>query len=119
MNNALSFELISFIIMFTFVIGLVIVIIGRQWIKDKCSPRVVTMATIADKQILERRIRNQRTDAPGWETEIMYIHYIIFDLEGGEHLKLQVSKIKYDKLKKGTSGKLTFQGKRYISFEKI
>lgn len=118
MNDAATFELVSFIVMFTIVIGLIAVIVVHQWIKDKRSPRVVTMATIADKQILERRIRNQRTDAPGWETEIMYIHYIIFDLEGGEHLKLQVSKIKYDKLKKGTSGKLTFQGKRYINFEK-
>ena len=118
MNDAETFELISFIIMFSVVIGFIAVVVVRQWIKDKQSPRIVTLATITDKPIEERRIRTQRSDAPGCDIEILYIHYVIFDLEGGDHLKLQVSKAKYDKLKKGTTGKLTFQGKQYISFEK-
>lgn len=119
MNDAETFELISFIIMFSVVIGFIAVVVVRQWIKDKHSPRVVTLATITDKPIEKRRIRRPRTSsAPGMKTHIMYIYYVIFDLEGGDHLKLQVSKAKYDKLKKGTTGKLTFQGKKYISFEK-
>lgn len=120
MNYAVTFELISFIVMFAIVIGLITVIVIHQWIKDKHSPRVVTMAKIADKPIEKKRIRTQRTSsAPGWVTHIMYIYYVIFDLEGGEHLKLQVSKVKYNKLKKGTTGKLTFQGKIYIDFEEV
>ncbi len=118
MNDAATFELISFIVMFSIVIGLIAVIVVHQWIKNKRSPRVVTLATIADKQIQKQRIRRPRTSsAPGMYTHIMYIYYVIFDLEGGEHLKLQVSKVKYNKLKKGTRGKLTFQGDKYISFE--
>ena len=120
MNNALSFELISFIVIFTSVFGFIIVAVTLQWIRDKRSPRVVTMVTIADKPIKKQRVRSRlNSAAPGYSVHYMNIYYVVFDLEGGEHLKLQLSKVKYNKLKKGTAGKLTFQGKRYIDFQKI
>ena len=119
MNNAVSFELVSFIVMFTIVIGLIAVIVVHQWIKDKRSPRVVTMATIADKPIKKQRVRTRLSSGFGYRVHYMNIYYVVFDLEGGERLELQVSKVKYNKLKKGAIGKLTFQGKKYIDFEKI
>lgn len=51
MNDSLAFELISFIVMFSIVIGLIAIIVIYQWVKDKQSPRVVTLATIADQQV--------------------------------------------------------------------
>ena len=119
MNNALSFELISFNIIFIIVFGFIMAMVILQWIRDKRSPRVVTMATIADKPIKKQRVRTRLSSGFGYRVHYMNIYYVAFDLEGGERLELQVSKVKYNQLKKGTTGKLTFQGKRYISFEKI
>ncbi len=95
------------------------VIVSLQWIRDKRSPRVVTMATISAKAIDEYHTSEPFESGMGMKDEVLQIYYIIFSLEGGGSVKLRVSKLKYDNLKKGTKGKLTFQGKRYISFEKI
>lgn len=119
MNNIASFHLISFIAMFAIVIGFIIIIIARQEISNKRSPRIITMATISDKKIDEYHTREPFENSPGMKEEILQLHYVIFSLEGGDSVKLRVSKLKYDNLKKGTTGKLTFQGEKYISFEKV
>ncbi len=108
MNDAATFELISFIVMFSIVIGLIAVIVVQQWIKDKRSPRVITMETISSKTIDEYHTSEPFESGMGMKDEVLPIYYIIFSLEGGDSVKLRVSKLKYDKLKKSTTGKLTF-----------
>ncbi len=119
MTNTETFELISFIVMFIIVFGFIIVIVSLQWIRNKRSPRVVTMATISAKTIDEYHTSEPFESGMGMKDEVLPIYYIIFSLEGGDSVKLRVSKLKYDKLKKGSTGKLTFQGEKYISFEKV
>lgn len=119
MNENSNFALISFIAMFLFVIVFAIILILRQWSNNKHSPRIVTMATISSKMIDEYHTSEPFESGMGMKDEVLPIYYIIFSLEGGDSVKLRVSKLKYNKLKKGTTGKLTFQGKRYISFEEM
>ena len=112
-----AFHIISSLLMFVSVIGLVVAVVLRQWIRDKNSPRIITRATVQDKVIGKQRIHRRKTAAPGMTTGIAIIYYVTFQLEDGECLKLRVSKSKYSELQKGSSGKLTFQGQKYISFE--
>ncbi len=56
-----DFYMISFIIMFSIIIGLSIIIVIRQWWKNRCSPLIVTQATVLNKRIEEHYIRSKRT----------------------------------------------------------
>lgn len=112
-----NFYIISFIVMFSIIIGLSLIIVVRQWWKNKRSPLIVTQSTISDKRIEEHYIRSKKNAGLGYWTRKVLIYYITFNLEGGEHIELRVNKLEYAELKKGASGKLTFQGTRYIGFE--
>ena len=117
MGQSGNFYIISFIVMFSIIIGLSLIIVVRQWWKNKHSLLIVTQSTISDKRIEEHYIRSKRSEGLGYRTRKVLIYYITFDLEGGEHIELRVSKLEYAELEKGSSGKLTFQGTKYIGFE--
>lgn len=109
--------MISFIIMFSIIIGLSIIIVIRQWWKNRCSPLIVTQATVLNKRIEEHYIRSKRNAGIGMRTQKVLVYYIIFHLEGGERIELRVNNGEYMKLQKGQQGKLSFQGSKYLGFE--
>ena len=113
-----NFYIIPFIILFAAIIGVSLIIIVAHWIKDRRSPRIVVQATISDKRIQKDYVSRLRNASPGTHLHRIITYYVIFDLETGEHIELRISKLKYAELKKGSSGKLTFQGTRYIGFER-
>ena len=45
-------------------------------------------------------------------------YYATFEFESGDRMELGVSGSEYGMLAEGDSGKLTFQGTRYLSFER-
>lgn len=114
-----NFYIVPFIILFAAIIVLSLVIIIAHWIKDRRSPRIAVQATISDKRIQKDYVSRQRNAAPGMHSHRMLTYYVTFDLETCEHIELRVSKLKYAELKKGSSGKLTYQGTRYIGFERL
>ena len=118
MNDIATFQLISFVIMFILVVCFMIVIIVRQKIHNKNAPRIVTVATIQDKKIFEYYTR-ERSASGMMHKEVHHLYYIIFSLEGGDSIKLQVSKEQYNKLKNNATGKLTFQGTQYLGFKSV
>lgn len=107
-----------FIAMAAVIIGICIIIVARQWLKNKRSPRIVVQATIVDLGIHKYHRQRDRYAAPGRESVTINLYYAIFSLDDGEQIELRVSKLEYYKLKKGYIGTLTFQGTKYISFEK-
>lgn len=112
-----DFYMIAFIIMFSIIIGLSIIIVIRQWWKNRCSPLIVTQATVLNKRIEEHYIRSKRNAGIGMRTRKVLVYYIIFHLEGGERIELRVNNNEYMKLQKGQQGKLSFQGSKYLGFE--
>lgn len=46
-------------------------------------------------------------------------YYITFEVESGDRMELYVSSDEYGLLVIGDYGKLTFQGTRYLGFERI
>ena len=113
-----DFYITSFIVMFSMVISLILIIILANWWKNRRSPLIVTMATVLDKRIEARNSRHKNITF-GYTTHKIFIYYITFLLEGGTQIELRVNKLNYSEIQKGYNGKLTFQGTKYIKFEKF
>ncbi|MGN0569291.1 MAG: DUF2500 domain-containing protein [Candidatus Fimenecus sp.] len=117
-ESSANFYMISFIVMFCIIIGLSLIIVIRQWWKNRHSPLIVTQATVIDKRIEEHYIRSKRSAGIGYRTRKLLIYYITFNLEGGENIELRTNEIEYSELQNDDYGKLTFKGSKYLGFIK-
>ena len=115
-DSLANFYMISFIVMFCIIIGLSLIIVIRQWWKNRHSPLIVTQATVIDKRIEEHYIRSKRSAGIGYRTRKLLIYYITFNLEGGEHIEMRTNESVYSELQNGDYGKLTFKGSKYMGF---
>ncbi len=115
-ESSANFYTISFIAMFCIIVGLSLIIVVRQWWKNRYSPLIVTQATILDKRIEKHYIRSKRSAGIGYRTRKVMIYYITFNLEGGEHIELRTDESVYSELQSGDYGKLTFKGSKYMGF---
>ncbi|HCL03961.1 MAG TPA: hypothetical protein DHW61_16405 [Lachnoclostridium phytofermentans] len=51
--------------------------------------------------------------------DLFGLHFVTFQFESGDRLELGVSGQQYGLLGEGDVGKLTFQGTRFLSFERV
>ena len=111
---------IMFTIVFVLVIGTFIVTAVKgigQWNKNNHSPRLTVPATVVSKRT--NVTRHHHGGANGHHhhhTSTTY--YVTFQVESGDRMELCVSGYEYGMLVEGDSGKLTFQGTRYLGFER-
>ena len=109
-----------FTIVFVLVIGLFIVNAVRgisQWNKNNNSPRLTVPATVVAKRT--NVTRHHHGGANGHHhhhTSTSY--YVTFQVESGDRMELHVAGTEYGLLIEGDLGKLTFQGTRYLGFER-
>ena len=103
----------AFPIMFWVVFALVLFIIGgtisqnlKQKHKDDNSPRLTSEATVVAK----------RTHVRGDHAHTTY--YATFQFESGDRLELMIPYDQFGYLVEGDRGRLTFQGTRFLSFER-
>ena len=87
--------------------------IGR-WHKNNNSPRLTVDATIVSKRMDVTHHHNSTTHTNSSSTW----YYATFQVASGDRMELGVSGSEYGMLAEGDSGKLTFQGTRYLSFER-
>ena len=45
-------------------------------------------------------------------------YYVTFQVESGDRMEFEISDTEYGMLAEGDSGKLTFQGTRYLNFQR-
>lgn len=105
-------------IIFLLVIGGFVFIIIRgigTWHKNNQSPRFTVPAVISSKRMSVSHHHNAG-DMAGMHTTTQY--YVTFEVESGDRIELSVSGSEYGMLAEGDHGKLTFQGTRYLSFER-
>lgn len=110
---------IMFFIVFIIVIGGIIFSIGRgvtTWHKNNNSPRLVVNAIVSDKHedVSYHHHNNNGMHHRTSSTD----YYVTFTVEGGERLVLEVNRHEYGYLVVNDKGKLTFQGTRYLGFER-
>lgn len=111
---------ILFFIAFLFVFSM-FVLAGlkaiTEWNKNNSSPKLTVDATVIKK-------RNQVSNSDYLDhngmvhTTSSITYYVTFQVERGDQMEMRLSRNEYIMLAEGDYGKLTFQGTRYISFEK-
>ena len=104
-------------VMFLLVFGLIlfVVISGlRQWNKNNHSPRLTVPATVVSKRTNVSH-HHHGTDHIG-HTSTSY--YVTFQVDSGDRMELHMAGHQFGLLVEGDRGNLTFQGTRYLGFER-
>lgn len=118
MASAVNVFSILFFVVFALVLAVFAVTIVRilkQFIKNNNSPRLTVAATIVAK----RTHTSMHHDG----VEPMMHHrvtsyYATFEVASGDRMELQVPGREYGLLAEGDKGNLTFQGTRFLGFER-
>ena len=112
---------IMFTIVFVLVIGTFIVIAVKgigQWNKNNHSPRLTVPATVVAKRTnVSHHRHGGANDHHHHHTSTSY--YVTFQVESGDRMELHVAGTEYGLLIEGDSGNLTFQGTRYLGFDRV
>ena len=111
---------IMFIIMFLLVTGTFVVILVKgisEWNKNNHSPRLTVPATIIAKRTnVSRHHHGGVNGHHHHHTSTTY--YVTFQVESGDRMEFHISGQEYGLLIEGDKGKLSFQGTRYLGFER-
>lgn len=120
-----EFFQIIFFVMFILVFGVFVVNIVKglmQWNKNNHSPRLTVDATVVAKRtnVSHHHHANagDATGAHGYHTTTSTTYYVTFQFESGDRMELSVSGYEYGMLIEGDRGKLSFQGTRFLGFDR-
>ena len=108
---------VIFTVMFVLILGVFIVTLVRgvgQWHKNHNSSRLTVPATVVSKRMEVSHHHNSESHMTNSST----CYYATFQVESGDRMELTVSGSDYGYLVEGDHGKLTFQGTRFLGFER-
>lgn len=108
---------LMFTLVFCLVFGLIVFRIVQgvsTWNKNNHSPRLTVEAIITGK----RQEVHHHHSADNTAMHTSTSHYVTFQVESGDRMELYVPGSEYGMLAEGDRGRLTFQGTRYLGFER-
>lgn len=110
---------VIFTLMFILVFGTIVVTLVReisQWNKNNHSPRLTVGAKVVAKRC---NVSHRRSGTNGHRhTRTSTSYYVTFEVESGDRMELHMAGNEYGLLVEGDTGRLTFQGTRYLGFER-
>lgn len=115
---------IMFTLIFITVFGLIIFTIIRgigEWNKNNQSPADRRASIVAERTHVQRHTHHNAGDitgAHGTHMTSSTSYYVTFQVESGDRMELSVKSSEYGMLAEGDSGRLTFQGTRFLGFER-
>ncbi len=117
MGFGFSFSLFSimFTIAFLVIISIFVVTAVKglsQWNKNNHAPKLTVPATVVAKRA--NVSHHHSTEHHHASTS----YYVTFQVESGDRLELHMAGSEYGLLAEGDRGILTFQGTRYLGFER-
>ncbi|MCI8813473.1 MAG: DUF2500 domain-containing protein [Oscillibacter sp.] len=108
-------------VIFVLVIGGIIVSVVKgvgTWSKNNASPRL----TVSAEVVVKRTDVTHHSHGHGGDADFHMSsstwYYVTFQVESGDRMEFSVSGAEYGMLAEGDRGELTFQGTRYLSFER-
>lgn len=114
-----------FPLMFLFVFGMIIFTMIssiRTWNQNNHSPRLTVVASVIAKWTKVSHHHHTNAGNPsgvgGTCVSSSTSYYVTFQVESGDRMELQVRGSEYGMLVEGDYGKLSFQGTRYLGFER-
>lgn len=105
-----------FPVVFVVILGIIAISIGKealQWGKNKKQPVLTVHSRVTGRRI---QVQQQTLQNEGPSTKTMY--YVTFEVESGDRMEFKVGGKEYGLCSEGDRGRLTFQGTRYIGFER-
>lgn len=110
-----GFELMEVLFPLTFllVFGIILVQLIRgvmQWGHNNAQPRLTVEATVVSKRNQHHHNGQTHTSSTSY--------YVTFQVESGDRMEMHLSGQEYGMLAEGDRGRLTFQGTRYLGFER-
>ena len=122
--DSIMFTIVPVVVVIGFivVIGSFIVMAVRgtaQWNRNNQSPRLTV-----DAELVSRRTEVSTFHHGGHNgtdmcrTSSSTTYYVTFQVDSGDRMEFSVSGQEYGLLAEGDRGKLTFQGTRYLGFER-
>ena len=109
---------VMFFIVFALVLSVIVVSMVRglrQWSRNNKAPRLTVPATVVAKRT---NVTHQRGGADRMQYHTSTTYYATFQVESGDRMELPMAGSEYGLLVEGDRGKLTFQGTRYLGFER-
>ena len=110
---------IMFTVVFVLVIGMFAVILIKgitQWNRNNHSPRLTVPAVVVSRRTNVSH-SHSGTDIHHHHTSTSY--YVTFQVESGDRMELHMTGQEFGMLVEGDRGLLTFQGTRYLGFERM
>lgn len=116
---------IMFVLVFSLIVVTFIVVLVRgvsEWNRNNHSPKLNVQATCVSKRtnVIHHRepVANDISGAHGYIHSSDTVYYASFEVESGDRIEFHITGLQYGKLREGDAGTLSFQGTRYISFER-
>ena len=110
---------LMFLIVPLFIFGILAVTLlrgAKQWHRDEQSPRLTVEAKVVSKRTDYHRGMNTGNNM---HTAARTSYYATFEFESGDRMELELQGNEYGMLVEGDKGKLTFQGSRYLGFQRM
>ena len=104
-----AFVAVAVVIIVTAIRGL------GQWHQNNNSPRLTVQATVVAKRTNVTH-HQSGNDAAQYHTSTTY--YATFQVESGDRMEFHLAGNEYGLLVEGDKGKLSFQGTRFLGFER-
>lgn len=108
--------MVIFAIMFCAVLGIIIFSAVKgvsQWNKNNKAPTLSVMARAVTKRTNTTHYANANV-----HTSRQTYYFVTFEVESGDRMEFRLNGSEYGLICEGDYGKLTFQGTRYISFDR-
>lgn len=114
-----AFEMMFFLVFFLVICMFVVTIIRGigQWNHNNHSPRLKVEALVTAKRTAVSHHYHSDANGAG-HTSASTSYYVTFQVESGDRMELSVKGSEYGMLSEGDKGLLSFQGTRYLGFER-
>ena len=116
----LMFILVFSLVAVTFVVTLVRG--ASEWNHNNHSPKLGVEATCVSKRTSATHhsdpVAGDISGAHGYTHSSNTTYYAAFEVEGGDRMEFHITGLQYGKLREGDTGTLSFQGTRFLSFDR-
>ena len=112
----IMFTLVFLLVMGMFIFTAISVI--SQWHKNNNAPRLTVPATVVSKRTNVSRHHHHHGTDHMHHSSTSTTYYGTFQVDSGDRMGLHVAGHQFGLMVEGDRGKLTFQGTRFLDFER-
>ena len=109
---------VMFFLAFFLIFGIIVVMVIKgigQWNKNNHSPRLTVPVTVVSKRT---NVSHHHHAGEHHHSSTSTTYYVTFQVESGDRMELHLDGSQFGLIVEGDRGLLTFQGTRFLNFER-